>query len=42
MILIIKIILVGIYEVNCYLLIDEDIKECGVIDLGGDYKKIEF
>lgn len=42
MILIIKTIPAGIYEANCYLLIDEDTKECGVIDPGGDYKKIEF
>lgn len=40
--LIVKAIPAGIYEANCYLLIDEDTRECGIIDPGGDSKKIEF
>jgi glyoxylase-like metal-dependent hydrolase (beta-lactamase superfamily II) len=39
--LIIKTIPAGVYEANCYLLVDEDTKECGIIDPGGDAKKIE-
>jgi len=39
--LIIKTIPAGTYEANCYLIVDEDTKECGIIDPGGDAKKIE-
>lgn len=39
--LIIKTIIAGFYEENCYLLIDEDTKECGIVDPGGQSKKIE-
>jgi glyoxylase-like metal-dependent hydrolase (beta-lactamase superfamily II) len=39
--LIIKTIPAGIYEANCYLLVDEDTKECGIIDPGGDAKRLE-
>jgi glyoxylase-like metal-dependent hydrolase (beta-lactamase superfamily II) len=39
--LIIKTIPAGVYEANCYLLVDEDTKECGIIDPGGDTKKLE-
>ena len=39
--MIIKTIPAGVYEANCYLLVDEDTKECGIIDPGGDAKKIE-
>jgi hydroxyacylglutathione hydrolase len=39
--LIIKTIPAGVYEANCYLLVDEDTKECGIIDPGGDAKKLE-
>jgi glyoxylase-like metal-dependent hydrolase (beta-lactamase superfamily II) len=33
--LIIKTILAGMYEENCYLVMDEDTKELGIIDPGG-------
>jgi hydroxyacylglutathione hydrolase len=39
--LIIKTIPAGVYEANCYLIVDEDTKECGIIDPGGDAKKID-
>ena len=39
--MIIKTIPAGVYEANCYLLVDEDTKECGIIDPGGDAKKLE-
>lgn len=35
MILIIKTILAGMYEENCYLVMNEDTKELGIIDPGG-------
>ncbi|GAA0077845.1 MBL fold metallo-hydrolase [Clostridium sp. CTA-5] len=39
--MIIKTIPAGIYDANCYLVIDEESKECGVIDPGGDAQRIE-
>ncbi|SFD12052.1 MBL fold metallo-hydrolase [Clostridium uliginosum] len=39
--MIIKTIPAGIYDANCYLVIDEGSKECGVIDPGGDSQRIE-
>lgn len=39
--MIIKTIPAGIYDANCYLVIDEKSKECGVIDPGGDAQRIE-
>lgn len=39
--MIVKTILAGMYEENCYLLVDEDTKECGIIDPGGQAKRIE-
>lgn len=39
--MIIKTIPAGMYEANCYLLVDENTKECGIIDPGGDAKKLE-
>lgn len=38
--MIVKTILAGMYEENCYLLVDEDTKECGIIDPGGQAKRI--
>ena len=37
----IKTVPAGIYEANCYILVDEDKKECVVIDEGGDASIIE-
>jgi glyoxylase-like metal-dependent hydrolase (beta-lactamase superfamily II) len=37
----IKTIVAGLFESNCYLVGDEDIKEIFIIDPGGDYKKIK-
>ncbi|MGN0144331.1 MAG: MBL fold metallo-hydrolase [Clostridium sp.] len=31
----------GIYSANCYILVDEDTKECAIIDAGGDAEIIE-
>ena len=31
----------GVYEANCYILVDEDTKECAIIDAGGDADVIE-
>lgn len=39
--MIIETILAGMYEENCYLLIDEDTKECGIIDPGGSANRLE-
>jgi glyoxylase-like metal-dependent hydrolase (beta-lactamase superfamily II) len=38
--LIIKTILAGMYEENCYLVMDEDTKELGIIDPGGHANSI--
>lgn len=38
--MIVKSILAGMYEENCYLLIDEDTKKCGIIDPGGNAERI--
>ena len=37
----IKTVPAGIYEANCYILVDEDTKDCVIIDAGGDADKIE-
>lgn len=39
--LIIKTVIAGMYEENCYLVMDEDTKELGIIDPGGQAKLIE-
>jgi glyoxylase-like metal-dependent hydrolase (beta-lactamase superfamily II) len=39
--LIIKAVIAGMYEENCYLVMDEDTKELGIIDPGGQAKLIE-
>lgn len=39
--MVVESIIAGMYEENCYLLIDDDTKECGIIDPGGNAKKIE-
>ena len=39
--MIVKTILAGMYEENCYLLVDEETRECGIIDPGGNAKRIE-
>lgn len=36
----VKIVPVGVYEANCYILVDEKTKDCAIIDVGGDVKKI--
>ncbi|NSB26280.1 glyoxylase-like metal-dependent hydrolase (beta-lactamase superfamily II) [Clostridium saccharoperbutylacetonicum] len=38
--MIIKTILAGMYEENCYLVMDEDTKELGIIDPGGHANSI--
>ena len=38
--MIVKSILAGMYEENCYLLIDESTKDCGIIDPGGNAERI--
>lgn len=38
--MIIKTIIAGMYEENCYLIMDEDTKELGIIDPGGQAKVI--
>ncbi len=35
-ILIIEAMEAGIYDANCYILVEENTKECGIIDPGGD------
>ena len=37
----IKTVPAGICEANCYILVDEDTKDCVIIDAGGDADKIE-
>lgn len=37
----IKVVPAGIYDANCYILVDEETKDCAIIDIGGDSKKIE-
>ena len=39
--LIIKTFIAGMYEENCYLVMDEDTKELAIIDPGGKPNKIE-
>lgn len=39
--MLVEAILAGMYEENCYLLIDDNTKECGIIDPGGNAKRIE-
>ncbi|NME82483.1 MBL fold metallo-hydrolase [Clostridium sp. SM-530-WT-3G] len=39
--MVVESIIAGMYEENCYLLIDDKTKECGIIDPGGNAKKIE-
>lgn len=36
----VKIVPAGVYEANCYILVDEKTKDCAIIDVGGDVKKI--
>lgn len=40
--MIIKAIPVGMYQANCYIIIDEESKECAVIDPGADSSRIEM
>lgn len=35
-----KIVPAGVYEANCYILVDEKTKDCVIIDVGGEAKKI--
>lgn len=37
----INTIIAGMYEENCYLLVDDDTKECVIVDPGGNAKRIE-
>lgn len=37
----INIVPAGIYEANCYILVEDETKECAIIDAGGDAGKIE-
>ena len=37
----IKVVPAGIYDANCYILVDEETKDCAIIDIGGDSQKIE-
>lgn len=39
--MVVETIIAGMYEENCYLLIDDKTKECGIIDPGGNAKGIE-
>ena len=39
--MIIKTIIAGMYEENCYLVMDEDTKELAIIDPGGQPNIIE-
>ncbi|MBW6409942.1 MBL fold metallo-hydrolase [Clostridium weizhouense] len=39
--MIIKTIPAGIYDANCYLVIDEESKDCGIIDPGGDAQRLQ-
>ena len=36
----IKTVPAGVYEANCYILVDEETKDCAIIDAGGDAGKI--
>ncbi len=38
--MIIEAIPAGIYDANCYILVEEDTKECGIIDPGGDSQRL--
>lgn len=38
--MIVKSILAGMYEENCYLLIDKSTRDCGIIDPGGNAERI--
>lgn len=38
--MIIEAIPAGIYDANCYILVEENTKECGIIDPGGDSQKL--
>lgn len=35
-----KTVPAGVYEANCYILVDEKTKDCAIIDVGGEAKKI--
>ncbi|ETI91042.1 MAG: Metallo-beta-lactamase family protein [Clostridium butyricum DORA_1] len=35
-----KTVPAGVYEANCYILVDEETKDCAIIDAGGDAGKI--
>ena len=37
----VNIVPAGVYAANCYILVDEDTKECAIIDAGGDADEIE-
>mgnify|MGYP004681499001 CR=1 FL=1 len=37
----VKAVPAGIYEANCYILVDDATKECVIIDAGGDADRIE-
>jgi len=39
-VLIIEAIPAGIYDANCYILVEENTKECGIIDPGGDSERL--
>lgn len=39
-VLIIEAIPAGIYDANCYILVEENTKECGIIDPGGDSQRL--
>lgn len=38
--MIIEAIPAGIYDANCYILVEENTKECGIIDSGGDSERL--
>lgn len=38
--MIIEAIEAGIYDANCYILVEENTKECGIIDPGGDADRL--
>lgn len=38
--MIIEAIPAGIYDANCYILVEENTKECGIIDPGGDSQRL--
>ena len=38
--MIIEAIPAGIYDANCYILVEENTKECGIIDPGGDSERL--